>query len=299
MVRTRRSERGAVLLVLVVAIVVMLILLGQAAQAWSTIIVREREAEFISRATQIARAIQRYQADNQKLPNTIKQLLEPGPKGNSRYLRRPWKDPLTGKDFVLLWLGPDGSSLFRSDGKPSTSGSFGNAGPAGAGASSNRATSLNLQALTVPLGSPGYDGDKVQSLLDAYRKTTEKPVGSGIGANRPFAANPELNMGSFDTGSDLLETAGLGPVVGVATSMTGPTFLEFKGREDYAGFEISIFTFMQDQMTQQAQVPKRNLWEMPGTAMPDPLSPEGMLLYNTDVNELGGGTSLVPRDKPK
>ena len=119
-IRVGESERGSVLLILVIGITVMLILLGQAAQSWSTITIREREAEFISRGEQYSRAVLRYQADNQKLPTTLEQLFEPGPKGNSRYARKKWKDPLTGGDWVLLWLAPDGASLFRSDGRPST-----------------------------------------------------------------------------------------------------------------------------------------------------------------------------------
>ena len=257
---------------------------------------REREAEFISRATQIAHAIQRYQADNQKLPTTMQELLEPGPKGNSRYLRRAWKDPLTGEDFVLLWLAPDGVSLFRSDGKPSSSGSFGNTRQAGVPSNPNQASALNLQALTVPLGSPGYDPDKVRSALDAYKTITENPVGSRTGSVQPFGTASDLNLGGFDTGSNLLNTPGIGPIVGVATSYEGPAFLEYKGREDYAGFEISIFSFKEDQLAQKSPglAPKRNLFEMPGYAVPDPLSPEGMKFNNTAVDQLGGNPE--PKD---
>ncbi|MFQ5719746.1 MAG: type II secretion system protein [Acidobacteriota bacterium] len=299
-------ERGAVLLVLVVGIVVMGILAGQVVQGWNAITTREREAEFVSRATQIAHSIQRYQADYQKLPSTMKELMEPGPKGNSRYLRKLWKDPLTGEDFVLLWLAPDGASLFRSDGKPSTSGSFGNTPGGqqpGVASNHNQASSLNLNQLTVPLGSPGYDASKNLSLLDAYKKQQSNPVGPGSGGQgmssglaQPFGANPELKLGKFDTGSSLLSTPGVGPIVGVATSFDGVSYMEFKGHEDYSGFEISIFTISQQQIAQQntGSPVARNPFEMPGTPLPNPLSPEGKKLYNTDVNQLGGGKSLQP-----
>ena len=289
------DERGAVLIVLVVAVVVMMILMGQASQAWSTITVREREAEFLSRTTQFAHAVKRYQQDNQKLPSTVKELLEPGPNGNSRYLRKAWKDPLTGEDFVLLWLAPDGASLFRSDGKPSSSGSFGNARRGSLASGHNQNTSLNMQQLTIPLGSPGYDAEKTLSLLDAYKKQTENPIGArGGGSAQPFAANPQLNMGNFDTGSNLLETPGMGPIVGLATSFEGTAFLEYKGRDDYAGFEVSIFSLQDEQLAQTTpgMAPKRNKWEMPGVVMPDPLSPAGMKMLNTDPAGLHGESTL-------
>ncbi|MFQ5768749.1 MAG: hypothetical protein ACE5ID_12320, partial [Acidobacteriota bacterium] len=171
------SERGAILIVLVVTITVMLLLMGRASQTWSTVTQRERETEFISRATQIADAIKRFNADQGRYPATLKELYEPGPKGNSRYLRKKWKDPLTGGNWVLLWLAPDGASLFRSDGRPSTSGQFGAVG-AGVAGSTNQASALNLSALSVPFGSPGYDADKNRSLLDTYKKSRQQRVGS-------------------------------------------------------------------------------------------------------------------------
>jgi type II secretory pathway pseudopilin PulG len=272
-----------------VAAIIMAILLGRATQSWSTVIQREREAEFIFRGRQIANAIRRFQADTGALPTTMKQLLEPGPKGNSRYLRAEWKDPLTGGDWVILWLAPDGASLLRSDGKPSVSGSFRTA--PGQGLAGNQASGINLQQLTIPIGSPDYDPDKTRSLLDAYKKSTENPVG----ANRSFGYDAGLNLGTFDTGSDLLSTPGLGPIVGVATSLTGQAFMEWKGRADYSGYEVSIFSFEDDQRGPQGRdlgVPQRNPWEMPGTPVPDPLSPEGRRLMNTDSRRLGGGGSL-------
>jgi type II secretory pathway pseudopilin PulG len=252
------GERGAVLLVLMVGVAVMMILMGTAVQTWGTISQREREAEFIFRGQQYARAIQRFQKDNSALPTTMQQLYEPGPKGNSRYVRKKWKDPLTGADWVLLWLAPDGATLFRSDGRPSTSGTFRTA--PGAPAGSNQATALNLnaQALTIPPGSPGYDAGKVKSTIDAYRRSTEQPVG----ASKAFGFNPDLNLAGFDTTSSLLTSPGIGPIVGVATSFTGQAFLEWKGRGDYAGYEISIFSFQDDRQGPQTDglAPKRGGW---------------------------------------
>jgi type II secretory pathway pseudopilin PulG len=284
-------------LVLVVGVVVMMILMGSAAQTWSTIMQREREAECLFRGRQYVNAVQRFQTDTGALPTTLKQLYEPGPKGNSRYMRRKWKDPLTGKDWVLLWMAPDGASLLRSDGRPSATGSFRTA--PGQSMAGNQASAINLQQLTIPPGSPGYDPDQTRSLLDAYKQSTENPVGSRGGANQAFGFS-NLNLGGFDTGSDLLNTPGLGPIIGVATSAIGQAFLEWKGRADYSGYEISIFSFTDDRQAMQQQQllsPERNLWEVPGTPWPGPTSPEGRKLLNTDPGGLGGTPALKKRGR--
>jgi hypothetical protein len=264
-----------------VGVLISMILMGKAAQTWEVISQREREAEFLSRSKQFVYAIQRFQEDNGMLPTTLKQLLEPGPKGNSRYLRHEWNDPLTGGDWVLLWMAPDGSSLFRSDGKPSATGSFRTTPLAGGDPTS----AFNNQALTIPIGSASYDADKTKSLLDAYKKSKE----TAIGARTAFGNSPNVNLGSFDTGSGMLNQQGIGPIAGVATSLTGKVFREWKGQSDYSGYEVSIFSFQDDRKgPDNGLSPNRNLFEMPGTVVPDPLSPEGCKMLNTCAENLGG-----------
>jgi hypothetical protein len=278
----RRGERGAVILALMVGVLVSMILMGKAFQTWEVISQREREAEFLARGKEFVLAVQRFQEDNGALPTTMKQLLEPGPKGNSRYLRGGLVDPLTGKDWVLLWMAPDGSSLFRSDGKPSSTGSF-RTTPAGGG--SDPASAFNNQALSVPVGSAGYDADNTKSLLDAYKKSKENKVG----ANLAFGNSPNVNLGSFDTGSGMLNQQGVGPIAGVATSFTGQAFREWKGQSNYTGYEVSIFSFEEDQRGPDTNLGEgRNLFELPGTVVPDPRSPEGCKQLNTCAGDLGG-----------
>lgn len=281
--RSLRGESGAVILVLMVGVIIMMILMGKAVQSWSVVSQREREAEFLSRSRQIVLAIKRYQEDHGALPTKMEQLMEPGPKGNSRYVRHPWNDPLTGGDWVLLWMAPDGASLFRSDGKPSSTGSFRTTAQLGKNVSGSAA--LNLNQLSIPLGSGGYDADKARSLigaakaLDAQRQT----------AHTPFGNTPRINLGSFDADSSILSTQGVGPIAGVATTYTGQVFREWKGHSDYDGYEVSIFSFDDDKKGPEQRVnPDRNVWEMPGAALPDPLSPEGRKAMGTDAASLGG-----------
>lgn len=282
-VRVGRGESGAVILALMVGVIIMMIFMGKAAQTWEVISQREREEEFLSRSRQIVYAIKRYQDDHGSLPTKMEQLMKPGPKGNSRYVRHPWKDPLTGGDWVLLWMAPDGATLFRSDGKPSSTGSFRTSPQLGKNVTPSAA--LNLNQLSIPLGSGGYDADKARSLISASKALDQQQRR----AQTPFGNTPSVNLGSFDADSSILSTQGIGPIVGVATSLTGPAFREWKGHGDYSGYEISIFSFDDDQKGPKQLVnPDRNMWEMPGAALPDPLSPEGRKAMGTDAAALGG-----------
>ena len=63
---------------------------------------RDREEEMIHRGTQYSRAIQRYVKKTGRYPTRLEELENTN---NIRFLRRRYKDPITGKDFKLLHVG--------------------------------------------------------------------------------------------------------------------------------------------------------------------------------------------------
>ncbi len=67
---------------------------------------REREMELIFRGGEYTRAIQKYQRKFGVYPSSVDQLLSTN---GLRFLRRPYKDPVTDKDFRLIRINPDGS----------------------------------------------------------------------------------------------------------------------------------------------------------------------------------------------
>jgi hypothetical protein len=67
---------------------------------------REVELELIFRGGEYTRAIQKYHAKFGVWPTSIDQLVSTN---NLRFIRRAYKDPVTGKDFRLILLNPDGS----------------------------------------------------------------------------------------------------------------------------------------------------------------------------------------------
>ena len=82
---------------LLVAMSVMAVFMTIALPVWNTQAQREKEAELVFRGEQYARAVMLYQRKfANALPPSVDVLL------TDRYLRKKYKDPITGGDFQLL-----------------------------------------------------------------------------------------------------------------------------------------------------------------------------------------------------
>ena len=86
---------------LLVAMSIMGVMLTVAMPVWHQMAQREKEAELIFRGQQYARAIGIFQrrAGPGALPPTLDVLVE------QRFLRKKYKDPITGEDFLPLISG--------------------------------------------------------------------------------------------------------------------------------------------------------------------------------------------------
>lgn len=92
-----QSENGYAMAVLLVAISVMAVMLTVAMPVWKHMAQREKEAELIFRGQQYARAIGLFEQKYANTPPpTIDVLVQ------ERFLRKKFKDPITGKDFVPI-----------------------------------------------------------------------------------------------------------------------------------------------------------------------------------------------------
>jgi type II secretory pathway pseudopilin PulG len=98
------NERGYAMAALLVALSIMSIVAAAAMPAWRQMARREKEAELIFRGEQYARAIALFQrrAGPGVNPSNLDLLIQ------QRFLRKKYKDPITGDDFELI--GP-GSAL--------------------------------------------------------------------------------------------------------------------------------------------------------------------------------------------
>lgn len=94
-----QAQRGYVLLTLLLAL--SLLALGSAVVASHLAfeIKRDREEEMIHRGAQYARAVRLFAKKTGRYPLSTQDLLQ---QGNMRYLRKIYKDPISGSNFKLL-----------------------------------------------------------------------------------------------------------------------------------------------------------------------------------------------------
>ena len=131
---------------------------------------RDREEEMRHRGTQYMRAIKAYYKKVQRYPAKIEDLESTN---NLRFLRRRYKDPLTGNDFKLLHFGDSGVKL---------SGGIGGQVPPGVGLLNGASNAALL--------------NRAQSLLQQQGVLGQNP-------NNPVEGNPtQANPGAVDTGKN-------------------------------------------------------------------------------------------------
>jgi type II secretory pathway pseudopilin PulG len=91
---------GYAMAALLVAMSVMAVFLSIALPSWYTMAKREREAELVFRGQQYARAVTLFQRKMAgAYPPNLDILL------NQKFLRKKYKDPITGADFQLVPVG--------------------------------------------------------------------------------------------------------------------------------------------------------------------------------------------------
>ena len=112
---------------LLVAMSIMSVMLTVAMPVWHQMAQREKEAELIFRGQQYARAIGLFQrrAGPGALPPTLDVLVE------QRFLRKKYKDPITGEDFLPLISGQPVPGSTPAPGRPAPAGATGGRGGAG------------------------------------------------------------------------------------------------------------------------------------------------------------------------
>jgi len=106
-----RGQSGHLMIAVVVALAILMIFSTMAAKSWQDVLRRDREAEMMFRAQEITRAIAKFRKAHSRLPNTLEELIEPGPQGQY-FLRREYKDPLVPDgNWGLLFAAPGGGIL--------------------------------------------------------------------------------------------------------------------------------------------------------------------------------------------
>jgi type II secretory pathway pseudopilin PulG len=92
-------DRGYAMAALLVGLSVMAVLMGAALPVWNKQAQREREEEYLFRAHEYARGVMKFQrrAGPGTLPPSLDVLVQ------QRFVRRKYKDPLSGEDFQPVY----------------------------------------------------------------------------------------------------------------------------------------------------------------------------------------------------
>jgi type II secretory pathway pseudopilin PulG len=101
-----RNPKGFVYIALLAALVIIGISLGAAGKYWQSVVLRDKEEELLFRGDQYRQAIERYYTaipTIRQFPPSIDDLLkDPRTPSGKRHLRRKYKDPFTGEDFIEI-----------------------------------------------------------------------------------------------------------------------------------------------------------------------------------------------------
>lgn len=175
---------------------------------------RDREEEMIHRGVQYSRAIRAYYKKFGRYPATIENLENTN---QMRFLRKRYKDPLTGKDFKLLHFGEAKMGLTLGGGVIPGASTIGSNGTltANSGFGSNSS-----------FGNSNSFG----------QTTTQKTDSSQAGdASASQSVSPGGNSDASDQSSSdqSVRTFGGMPIVGVASLSKDPTIREFDKKKKY------------------------------------------------------------------
>lgn len=287
------SEDGYILLTLVLFVALLAIAAVVMAPVIKQQIKRDREEEMIHRGVQYSRAIKHYYKKFSRYPTRLEDLENTN---NLRFLRRRYKDPITGKDFKLLRMGdvqmgfgggiagavpvngmnpgspgtgalgtivgnafnaPSGISAQGGFNSPSPFNSSGGAG--GPGANPNMGPGGFNSG---PGGLAGQNSQPAVGDTDANQTVT-------AGGTAPGAPGAQGAAGSgSDAGPSNTQVFGGGPVVGVVSTSKEKTIRIFNKKEHY------------------------NEWQF----IYDPTTDTGGLLATPNIPSLqaGGGLQAVP-----
>ena len=225
--RPRRSERGYILLMLMLFVTLLVIAAGALAPTIAFQVRRDREEEMIHRGTQYSRAIQRYVKKTGRYPSRLEELENTN---NIRFLRRRYKDPVTGKDFKLLHVGE--VQLASSPG-------IAGASPIGGGAAQAGGAAL-LGAAGTMLGGAATQTAPGTASAPAASAGTNAAGDSGSDASPANPASPDSSkldssQSAGGIGSSQLSSTvfGGGPIVGVASISKAQTIREFNHKNHY------------------------------------------------------------------
>jgi len=251
--RRRRREEGYVLLYLLLMVALMGIFALTVMVPIKFELQRDREQEMIHRGVQYSRAIRNYYKKFGRYPTRLEDLDNTN---NLRYLRKHYKDPVTGKDFKLLHYGDPGVTLTGSIGSTPIAGAntvgqlnasgSGNSAFGGSSSAFSQSSAFGGGSNSAFGGNSGSSfGGNSNSAFGAgsnsgfgsnsNSQTTSPQQGTNTaaGSDSSQTVTPTPGTASGDASSSTQQVFGGGPIVGVASNSKDTTIREFNKKRKY------------------------------------------------------------------
>jgi type II secretory pathway pseudopilin PulG len=156
------DQRGYAMAAMLVAVAVMAVLMSVAMPVWRHQAQREKEAELVFRGEQWVRGLNQWARRNGpgSRPPSLDALVQ------ARMVRKKWKDPMTGEDFVPVYLGQ----------QPGQSGQSGTGRGAGSGGRGNTPGQQSGRGLTPPGGGQPQGGNIGGGLMGVRSGSTQTSI---------------------------------------------------------------------------------------------------------------------------
>ena len=228
------TEAGYVLLVMLLFLSLMVIAAAAVAPAIGVAIQRDREEELIHRGVQYTRAIRKFTRKFGHYPASLDELQN---SNGQRFLRRKYKDPITGKDFKLLHFadvqlsnGPGVAAFMLASQPPGTQAPNPDDTPSGA---SNMGPSASPQAGAGTDGSdPGSAGLASSSASNPLGQSGQGGPAPAQFGNVRSAGGAQNGSSQFGFGTPASQFVG-GAILGVASTSKHKGFHEFDHKSQY------------------------------------------------------------------
>ncbi len=224
--RSGQPEDGYILMTLLLTMALMAIAAGVIVSSITFDIKRDREEEMIHRGVQYSRAIRLYYKKFGRYPTKLEDLENTS---QMRFLRKRYKDPLTGKDFKLLHFGEAKLAMNALGGQ-------GIAGASTIGANGSLNGPGGLTQTSAFGGNTGFGANTNSTFGQNSAGTNQTSTGtpSATDGSSPDATDSNgtgtLNGNSGDA---LSKTTFGGPIVGVASLSKDRTIREFDHKTKY------------------------------------------------------------------
>jgi type II secretory pathway pseudopilin PulG len=237
----RRPDSGYIMMTLLLTMALAAIFAGIIVSSITFDIKRDREEEMIHRGVQYSRAVRAYYKKFNRYPAKIEDLENTN---QMRFLRKRYKDPLTGKDFKLLHYGEAkmsmntmGAGMVAAAAMAGQNGALG--GPGGPGQGQPFGQGLNTMV-------SGAIGQAVAANMAAAQVSAQNPAGGssatpdsqdssqGNGPGSPNGTSTGAGSLNGNSGDKLSGTTfGGAPIVGVASTSKDKTIREFDKKKKY------------------------------------------------------------------